>query len=271
MTLPTFFIIGAANAGTASLHDDLDQHPQIQMSSVKEPHFFAGPENGIPGPPGRIDSLEKYERLFDPTFDVRGEASQSYTNFPRRKGVPERIQELVPDAKFLYLVRDPIARTVAHYQHSVASGKECRPLQDVLRDFSYPYSYLTCHSLYARQLELYLRRFSEEQVMVIDQAELLAERQSTLHKIFAFLSVDDTFACKPLDAGPRGGSARWRTGQLPRRIRRSARHPFGRVFRSPLQTPALDEESRARLVALYAGEVERLRALTGKAFSTWSI
>ena len=88
LTLPTFFIIGAAKAGTTSLHFYLDQHPQIQMSAIKEPNYFAGAANGIPYPVGRVDRLERYEQLFDPAFEVRGEASPSYTSAPRRLGVP---------------------------------------------------------------------------------------------------------------------------------------------------------------------------------------
>lgn len=288
MTLPTFFIVGAAKAGTTSLYHCLDQHPQIQVSPVKEPHFFAPAENGIPSPPGRIESLEEYEQLFDPSFEARGEASQSYTNFPRRNRIPERIEELVPDARFLYLVRDPIARTVSHYRHWVATGKECRPLRDVLKDPYYPYSYLTCHSLYARQLELYLRRFPEEQIMVIDQADLLADPQSTLRKVFAFLAVDDSDAYMQLDfeqwrcrdrsvpqpaPGQVAGGVRAprRPRVAVRRIRRYARPPLGKIFRLPPKVPTLDAESRARLEALYTDEMERLRALTGMTFPTWSI
>src|SRR5258708_4333366 len=130
MALPTFFIIGAGKAGTSSLHHYLDQHPEIQMSSNKEPHFFAGPENGFPYAMGRVSGLKEYERLFDPAFSVRGESSPGYTSYPRRQGVPERIRELVPDAKFIYLARDPIARTVSHHLHRIAVAGQRPPLSD---------------------------------------------------------------------------------------------------------------------------------------------
>lgn len=113
--LPTFFIIGAAKAGTTSLHWYLDQHPEVGMSTIKEPNFLSGPENGIPYPTRRITELSDYRRLFDPTYPVRGEASPSYTNSPRRRGVPERVKKLVPAARFIYLVRDPVERTISHY------------------------------------------------------------------------------------------------------------------------------------------------------------
>jgi hypothetical protein len=287
MTLPTFFIIGAAKSGTTSLHYYLDQHAEIQMSANKEPNFFSGPENGIPYPAKRVSRLDEYERLFDPTVGVRGEASPGYTNYPRRRGVPERIRDLVPQAKFIYLVRDPIARTVSHYQHLVSIGEEQRSLQNALSDLADPYLPLICHSRYASQLELYLSHFPQERMLVIDQADLLADRRSTLRKIFAFLSVDDTFASSRFDqelfrsserrASPSGYSrfvehvvaplTQW----IPLHTRRSLRRSVERILWPPLQTTALDETLRMSLEELYAGEVERLRALTGQGFPTWSI
>ena len=86
--LPTFLIIGAMKCGTTSLHYYLRQHPQIQMPTMKETNFFAPPE-GIPYYTGTkvIKTVDEYKRLFDSAFDVRGEASPSYTEYPRRKGV----------------------------------------------------------------------------------------------------------------------------------------------------------------------------------------
>lgn len=287
MTLPTFFIIGAAKAGTTSLHFYLDEHPQIQMSANKEPNFFGGPANGIPYPPRRVGSLEEYERLFDPAVAVRGEASAGYTNYPRRQGVPERIKQLVPKAKFLYIVRDPISRTVSHYQDSVAIGKQRKSLREALGDLSDPWLPLTCHSRYAAQLELYLRHFSQESMMVIDQADLLGDRRTTLREIFAFLSVDDMFDTPRFDDElyrsrdrPVYPASYWRfvewfiapaAQRIPRGLRRSLRSSFERALLPTAEKPTLDDALRARLEDLYAGDVACLRALTGKAFPTWSI
>jgi hypothetical protein len=287
MTLPTFFIIGAAKAGTTSLHYYLDQHPQVQMSANKEPRFFAGPENGVPFAPGRISSLAEYERLFDPAIDVRGEASTDYATHPRRVGVPARIKSLVPDAKILYLVRDPIARTISHYQMRVALLGERRSLREALSDLSDPSSPYVYPSLYATQLELYLRHFEQENMMVIDQSDLLSDRRATLQAIFSFLSVDHAIDSSLFEKELQS-RREWRTYSpsyvrvvegivvpalrwVPARLRRSVRHSVERLLWPPLQTPALDDESRVRLHELYAGEVERLRRLTGHTFPSWSI
>lgn len=286
MPLPTFFIIGAPKCGTTSLHAYLNQHPQIGMSLKKETHFFIGPEN-IAYPAKRIDRLDDYERLFDLAFKVRGEASPSYSAYPMHQGAPERIVKLVPDAKFIYLVRDPIDRTVSHYMHRVAMEGERRSLREALGDLTDRSSPYLCPSLYASQLDHYLRCFRRERILVIDQADLLTDRRGTLREIFAFLSVAETFYSSELDT-ERGVSSERRVYRpsyvrfakraagsplrlLPRSTRRSLRRSVERVLWPPLERPSLDTELRTRLEDLYVGDVDRLRALTGKGFPSWKI
>jgi hypothetical protein len=287
MALPTFFVIGAAKAGTTSLHRYLDLHPEIQMSANKEPNFFAGPENGIPFPPRHVSRLEDYEALFDARVAVRGEASAGYSNHPRRQGVPQRIKRLVPEARFIYIVRDPIARTVSHYHDAVAIGKQRRSLgeaiDEALRD---PCSPLICHSRYATQLELYREHFDAESIMVIDHAELLANRRATLREVFRFLSVAQDFDTPGFDEELYRRDNRrvypaayWRltervispaTQRVPARVRRALRGALERGL-PRLEAAALDERRRAALEDLYRDEVARLRELTGLTFATWSI
>jgi hypothetical protein len=284
--LPTFFIIGAPKAGTTSLHHYLEQHPEIQMSMFKEPSFFAPPPDGRNAKLG-ITRQDKYEQLFDPTLQVRGESSTNYAEYPFRQYVPERIKELVPRAKFIYLVRDPIDRTLSHYRHLVASGGERRTLEELFSDLSDPRTPCICASLYALQLELYLRHFSNERLLVVDQAQLLTDRRATLRTIFSFLAVDDSFdsahfdneflkasehrAYPPSIARFVGRRVHPHAQWLPPRTRRFLRRHAERILLPPLETPTLDDNLRSRLEEFYAGEIARFRTLTGKAFATWSI
>lgn len=295
MALPTFLIIGSMKCGTSSLHHYLGEHPQIQkLPAMKETNFFSGPPEGIPYPPGskRIERLDDYERLFDPAFDVRGEASPCYALYPRRRGVPDRIKELVPDAKLIYLVRDPVDRAVSHYRFRVAVEAERRSLRDALTDFTDPYSLYTCAGLYATQLEQYLRCFRDERILVVDQADLLTNRQATLSEIFKFLSVDSSFVSLRFNEEANTGDElntysyfvilhrrvqgslllqRLVLQRLSPGLRRSLRRSIQRVFSQPLAPPELDDDTRSRLQELYSEEVDRLRALTGKRFPTWSL
>jgi Sulfotransferase domain len=286
---PTFLIIGAMKSGTTSLHHYLGLHPEIQIPPMKELNFFSGPPGAYPYPAGsrRIEHLDDYENLFDLRFSARGEASPNYAVYPRRAKVPERIREVVPDVKLIYTVRDPIARAISQYQHHVASVNERRSLRDaILEDLEDPDSLYICPGLYAQQLEQYLRHFNHDNIIVIDQADLLNDRQSTLREIFGFLSVDVSFSStgfseELLTAGDHRSYSNlvaalaWarttRLLRLPRRLRVFMRRSAERVVSRPLEAPILDADVRASLETLYAADVKRLRELTGKTFSTWSI
>src|SRR5215207_2554839 len=99
--IPNTFIIGAAKCGTTSLWLYLNQHPQIAFSIEKEPAFFVRDDY--------LDHLDWYESLFEEATVV-GEASTLYTTFLVHVDVPARIHGMVPDAKLIYMVRDPVER-----------------------------------------------------------------------------------------------------------------------------------------------------------------
>jgi hypothetical protein len=287
MALPNLFIIGAAKAGTTSLHYYLDQHPQVQMSVVKEPNFFSGAANGNAYPMGRVAELGEYEALFDPAYEVRGEASVGYTNAPRREGVPAAIKELVPCPKLVYLVRDPVARVVSQYQYRVAMEGERASLREALSDLSNPYSVYLCPSLYATQLELYLREFDQEDMLVLEQEELLHNRRSALCQVFDLLGVekDVDFSVFEEELNVSGEKRAYSFGYvqfrerlkasplrlLPRGFRQSLRRTVEKAMWKPLPPAVLDDDLRARLEDRLRPEAERLRGLTGKAFDSWTV
>jgi hypothetical protein len=288
MALPTFLIIGAMKCGTTSLHYYLRLHPEIQIPTLKELNFFSGPPGPFPYPAGakRIERLDEYESMFDPAFRVRGEASPNYSVYPRRKGVPERIKQLIPDAKLIYLVRDPIDRTIGQYQLQVATANERRSLPDALGDLSDRCSLYTCPTFYAQQLERYLVHFPQERLLVVDQADLLNDQRATLREIFAFLGVDENFDSPRFDEKLNTSDShrtysrfvvmsRWARGtpllRLPRPVRLFMRRSVERMVSKPLEKPVLGDALRDRLRELYAQDATRLRQLTGKAFPTWTV
>ncbi len=105
-SLPSFFILGAAKAGTTSLHGYLDHHPEICMSNPKEPFYFEA----------------EYDRgptfLFNKYFShwsgqrVVGSARHRDLYLPY---VPQRIHTFNPAAKLIAILRNPVARAVSHW------------------------------------------------------------------------------------------------------------------------------------------------------------
>jgi hypothetical protein len=181
--LPNLIIIGGLKCGTTSIHHYLGLHPEINMSKPKELNFFVEELNWDLG-------LDWYEGRFDGRFPVRGESSPHYTNMPYFEGVPERIQRHVPEAKLIYMVRDPISRILSHWRHAVGAGYETRPMEEAI---ARPDQTYVTRSRYWMQLQPYLELFDREQIEIISQEELQSDREGTMRRAFGFAGVDDGF------------------------------------------------------------------------------
>jgi hypothetical protein len=139
-----------------------------------------------------------------------------------------------------------------------------------------------CASRYATQLERYLECFDRGRILVIDHRDLLEHRGRTLAEVFRFLDVDAAFESPEFERLHNTRSAKvryselgmWliRRGVLTGRPRSSEGEPLIGPVRNLLSRPiddALPSTLRERLIEDLQPEVERLRALTGKAFSQW--
>jgi Sulfotransferase domain len=273
--LPNLVIIGAGKCGTSSLHHYLDAHPSVWMSRHKELDFFQDVDC--------LERVEEYERHFPEPAPVRGEASPGYSGFPRVRGVPERMRALIPDARLIYLVRDPIERTVSHYVQAYRVRAESRDFEEAFLDLDGVRNKYLCYSRYATQFDRYLLSFPAEQLLVLDGDDLLRDRAAALKRVFDFAGVDPNFRSPRFDEvlntrveqrrlGP--GSARVarvaaRLGgpRAPTGVRRRLGRLAGRRVERPVVAPAL----RARLEEALAPEAKRLRELTGQAFPGWSV
>ena len=183
MTLPTSVVIGAMKAGTVSLRHYLDEHPDVFLGRGGKfgvPDFFTAEYNW---PRGR----GWYESLFDGAGKAAaiGECSPSYTMAPAFRGVPERMAQVVPDARLVYVVRDPIARMQSMYMHQVSVGRERRRAEAALLDDRY-----LGPSLYGFQLAASLDHFDRSQVLVIASEVLRDRPREALSAVFGHLAVD---------------------------------------------------------------------------------
>ena len=117
--MPNLFVIGAMKSGTTSLHRYLDLHPEISMSWEKEPNYFL-PE-GSPGVDQRVNDRKAYLNLFDSGMSVRGESSTSYSRYPQLTGVAAATAAAAPQARLVYLLRDPIERVGAEIREYLSA------------------------------------------------------------------------------------------------------------------------------------------------------
>jgi hypothetical protein len=276
LTLPNLIVIGAQKCGTSGLHYYLSLHPEVSMSEPKELNFFIEERNYPRG-------LEWYSRHFDPTARCRGESSPNYTAYPQHVGVPERMAATVPDARLVYIVRDPIERITAHWVHNYAKRREKGDLRETLL---HPNTSYVSRSRYFMQLQRFLEFYPDEQVLVLDQRDLRDERMPTLRRLFEFAGVDPSFEHPKFEQVRHSTSRKKRATRLGMRVQKASRSRAGRrvprrawlamdvalPLSKPIEKPegvaeALGEE----VLEVLHEDAERLRAQTGRDFSHWSV
>ena len=205
---PTFLIIGAAKAGTTSLYQYLDQHPDVFLSSLKEPNFFAfkGRDLSFSGPGDMrcnklsTTSVTAYRQLFNSAGEAsaRGEASPSSLYYPQASN---RIYQYVPDIRIIVTLRDPVTRSYSNYLMMVMQGREpCRDFSKALErelsrlsaGWSYFWGY-TQLGFYHKQLKRYYRLFSPHQIHVCLLDDLANRPLETVQSLYDFIGVDRSF------------------------------------------------------------------------------
>lgn len=206
--LPDFLIVGAQKAGTTALYSYLRRHPTIvgpwwKEVSFFDRHFWRG-ESWYRGHfPSRLQTwLVRRRTRVDP---VAGEASPGYLFHPF---APERVRRLLPDARLIALLRDPVDRALSHYHHEVALGRESLTFEEAIerepdrmsgelermRDPAYfshawwNFTYLG-RGRYAEQLARWLAVFPHEQLLILPSEELLEQPARTYARVLEFLGA----------------------------------------------------------------------------------
>ena len=273
--LPNLVVVGAQKCGTSALHYYLSLHPDIEMSRPKELNFFIAERNW---PRGR----DWYASHFPTGSRVRGESSPNYTANPYFAGVPGRMHSVLPGAKLIYLVRDPVERIMAQYVHNRAVRRRREASRGWFASgdlaptiFERGSSYIP-RSRYHEQIQAFLDLYPEEQLLVLAQDDLRDDRAATLRRAFRFLGVDETFE----DA--RYSRLRHETDSKQRKTRIGTYGPrlpapiWSRLeprvkLTEEVERPVVDEPLRAELTRALKDDIDAFREFTGREFADWSI
>ena len=273
--LPNLVVIGAQKCGTSGLHYQLSLHPEIWMSRPKELNFFIAERNWFRG-------QDWYRNCFDARAKVRGESSPNYTAYTQHRGVPKRMHSVVPDAKLVYVVLDPLERIAAHWVHNYAKRREKGDLTATLTHANASY---VARSKYHMQLQRFLAHYPFEQVLVLEQEEIRSAPLQTLRRVFEFTGVDPDFSHPHFGAQRHETSRKTRASRLAVRLERLSRTRGGRVLpknvwlavdeklarRRPIERPDVRLALGPDVLQVLREDAERLRELTGRDFESWSI
>ena len=269
---PEGFLIGAQKAGTTTLAALLDQHPNIVLSNPKEPDYFTLHwEKG----------LDWYRRCFPSSEGTLIDASVSYSmaaskewDEKRELDVPRRIHEASPNARLIYVVRDPAERCYSAYWHEVRARGEKRSLREAVRQRAY----FTMGSYYSLQIGRYLPYFPIERFLILRFEDVIHHPAAAARRCASFLRPGCAdYAFEPERARNRG--FRYNRGAESLRWLFGAR-AFDRITKAgseilpvPLRTlarslvtkdlPTLGDEDRAWMYTHYADDMAAFERLTG--------
>lgn len=238
---PNLFLAGSMKCGTTSLHNMLAAHPSIFMcQNPKEPAWFAGHNSG--------KDLGWYLDRFAGARDERyvGESSTDYTKAPRLGDVAQKIKDFAPDARILYIMRDPVARAVSHYWWEVEYSAEGRSFLDAMKASRE----IADVGNYALQIEPYIAAFGRARVHCLTMEALTSDPAREMCAIFDFLGIEAAeTAAESLAHDNRGKTT------VPR-----VSGPFSRLKGTPLWAAAkavMPAALRKQAIAALAKPVDR--------------
>lgn len=205
--LPTFFVVGAAKAGTTSLYRYLGDHPEVFASPTKEPFFFSFMREApnFQGPHDEdvnasiVTDYDEYTSLFCEAHQeqARGDFSNSYLYFRRSAA---RIADYIEKPKIIIMLRDPVRRAFSHYLQHRMLGHESRSFEEALaleekrreQNWRWHYQYRR-QGRYYKQVRTYLNTFGNPRVKIFLFENFVEETRRTMRRIAGFLNVDERF------------------------------------------------------------------------------
>jgi hypothetical protein len=186
--LPDFVVIGGMKCGTTALWQYLRDHPRIYVPNRRKNLEYFTPEGSAQ------NTAEWYAACFEDapaTAQAVGEISTEYSKHPFIPGVPARMAAVLPEARLIYLVRDPIERIVSHYLHQINAAQETRTFNTAIREE--PDNRYLAYSRYYEQIEQFLDYYPAERILVLTSEELRADPAATLVSLCRFLGVDPDY------------------------------------------------------------------------------
>ena len=278
---PNFFIVGAPKAATTSLYYYLKKIPQIYMSPIKEPNYFSVKNIPDDHPAKPIRDKKKYLDLFRKAKNeiILGEASTTYL---ADENVPKLIHKLIPNARILISLRDPVERAFSEYlmlrKLGVIKVNFHEDIQIALRREGYGYgiNLRLIAGLYSESVQRYLNTFGSQHVKIIIFEEFVRNSKSIINEILDFLELDVSLEKFEVDihnpfAETRGLFSQLilrspTIGKITEMILSNSTRKFlkSKILEKNVLKPKMGLEERNILVKFYQDDVRKLKQILAR-------
>ena len=313
MALPNFIIGGERKCATTSLMRWMATHPDVFMLPHQDPGFFIESElvaaktwrDGEPDAAAweRSHTAADLERMFAGAGSQRCIALKDADIMFWRPG-HARIARMLPDCRFVFVLREPASRAWSHYWDEFQKGREtesfdvaveCEAVRSARSAYARDHLSYVARGCYDDTLTDLFQHVSRDRVMLLTLDELYRSPQDTLRRIYQFVGVDDSLGLEVAGSVHNKSRAVLRrpwadnrvaravepvmqrvAGAVARRVggpskRKAAKDAVHRLFNVPAaKRETMSESTRARLRELYRPHTERLAQMTGLDVSGWS-
>ena len=295
--LPNFLIVGAAKCGTSSLHNYLNQHPDIFMPTftpeglkVKEPRFLIKDKVQKRLPKG-IWNYQDYKSLFDDVTHQKaiGESTVLYLYY-YREAIKNIKKYLGDNVKIIIMLRNPIDRAYSAYLFASRTSQENQNFKDALVNSSIRFNKDDTISpmilykelgLYFDMVKSYIRSFSNVHVVIYD--DFIKQTNIEVQRVFDFLNVNNyqINTNKIINAGGK----KWDSGIMknllmgdnflkngikilfPQNLRTFFKQELTKLFTSKAKN--MSNSIKKELLQYYKKDIQSLEKLINKDLSKW--
>lgn len=219
--LPNFMVIGAPRCASTALCRALSAHPEVFITNPKETFFFSHQRKY-----GSREGWEWYHGLFrgvGPQHKAIGEGTTDYSDPTRLPLILPRLQQHVPECRFLYIVRHPLRRIESAWKLGEAGGSGngdfCRAVRERAA--------LLQFSSYWKVLDAYAAAFGRDRLHVVFQEDLKSRPAEVMRRCFEFLEVDAAYQVDASEPVNPSSQLRQRT-RLAQLVRQTALADFAR-------------------------------------------